>query len=223
MGTPAAVLYATISFGVTERHKILPRFFETIPFYKRFIDDVFAIWIPTTNSRKEDDTEWEEFKSSMNKFGKLKWVVSDRNTTVDFLDLTLTLTQGRITTRTFQKSVNLYLYLPPVSAHPEGCYKGLIVGNFLRFRKQNNDEDFKSLIATFAQNLFKRGHSIKSIRFQFQRAARLLEQKSLPPINSSVNTPTDPTEITACHSITNRSLFIHWEYHPNGLSKDNIR
>jgi hypothetical protein len=235
MGTPAACMYATISYGVHERTKIIPTFKNTLPFYKRFIDDVFGIWIPS--SKSDDEAEWEEFKTILNSWGKLRWVVSERSLQTDYLDLTLTLKNGRISSKTFQKAMNLYLYLPPCSAHPTSCLKGLIVGNFLRFRRQNDDKNFSQLITNFAQHLFNRGHSLKSVLFQFNRAARLIDKKRLlkccstfhlQPKRNFLNLqndstpPTTPTP-TQSNSISHRTLYIHWEYHPNGLQKDQIR
>jgi hypothetical protein len=76
MGTPTACLYATTSYGVYERNKILPAYSTFLSFYKRFIDDVFGIWIPSTDGM--DDDHWEKFKLAMNGWGKLQWVISER-------------------------------------------------------------------------------------------------------------------------------------------------
>ena len=87
--------------------------------------------------------------------------------------------QGKLSTRTFQKAMNLYLYIPPISAHPTSCFKGLIVGNFLRFRKQNNDENFCQLLANFAKHLLARGHTIKAIKRHFLHAAATTDKSKL--------------------------------------------
>jgi hypothetical protein len=112
--------------------------------------------LPSTDGL--DNDHWEKFKLAMNGWGKLQWVISERSKKADFLDLTISLKHGKILTRTFQKSMNLYLYIPPISAHPTSCFKGLIVGNFLRFRKQNDDKNFCTLIRNFANHLLARGH-----------------------------------------------------------------
>jgi hypothetical protein len=44
----------------------------------------------------------------MNEWGKLRWIVSDRKNTADFLDLTLKIESGKVVTRTFQKAMSLY-------------------------------------------------------------------------------------------------------------------
>ena len=50
MGTPTACLYATISYGIHERNKLLPTFSDMLLLYKRFIDDMLGIWNPSTNA-----------------------------------------------------------------------------------------------------------------------------------------------------------------------------
>ncbi len=55
MGTPPAPMYATLYFAIHEL-AILPHHREILRLYKRFLDDIFGIWIPTTEN---DDEEWE--------------------------------------------------------------------------------------------------------------------------------------------------------------------
>jgi hypothetical protein len=94
MGTPSACLYATISYGVHERNKILRSYSNYLLFYRRFIDDVIGIW------DGPDNATWENFQRDVNSWGKLQWIVSERSKKVDFLDLTISIEHGRILTRT---------------------------------------------------------------------------------------------------------------------------
>jgi hypothetical protein len=224
MGTPAACLYATISYGIHERNKLLPNFQHLVTFYKRYIDDVLGIWIPLQGLN--DEAEWQAFQDLMNAWGKLRWIVSDRSNEVNFLDLTLTLENGHITTKTYQKPMNLYLYIPPTSAHPTSCYKGLIVGNFLRFRKQNNDANFCNLLGNFAHHLIARGHSLNAVKNHFKKAADIIDKKALQQLKQTTATPQTSqltTTTNADPEIANRSLYLHWEYHPHGIQKDKLR
>ena len=50
-------------------------------------------------------------------------------TLVDFLDLTIQNSNTKLTTATFQKDMNLFLYIPPASAHP----RSTILGNLQHY------------------------------------------------------------------------------------------
>ena len=125
MGTLAACMYVTISYGIHQIENILDRFKNIIVLYKRYIDDIFRVWTPTPNHQL-DAAEWLLFTQALNAFAKLKWKVEELSDTTNFLDLTLTLIDGKMQSATFQKTMNLYLYIPALSAHPKGCLKGLI-------------------------------------------------------------------------------------------------
>lgn len=65
----------------------------------------------------------------------LEWVCKDPSTSINFMDLTITIVNGRLETTLFEKEQNLYLYIPPHSSHPRGVFTGLIFGQVLRIRR----------------------------------------------------------------------------------------
>jgi hypothetical protein len=138
MGTPLACMWATIYFSIHEA-KLLEEFKEFLIFLKRYIDDGFGIWNWTGTDKCK--TCWDLFHRQMNTFGKLKWEFIPLSKTVDFLDLTLTIRKDRVQSTLFEKAMNLYLYLPPHSAHPPGVLKGLIAGMVLRILRLTSDPD----------------------------------------------------------------------------------
>lgn len=116
IGTSVACMYATIYFSYHEERVIMPsaRRRKDILLYVRFTDDVFAII-------KKPETA-EILEGQLNSFDvevkRLIWEVSSPARMVNFLDLTITLSHSNsITTKTFQKQMNNYLYLPQESAH----------------------------------------------------------------------------------------------------------
>jgi hypothetical protein len=58
--------------------------------------------------------------------------ISERTTSVHFLDLTLTLDHRHIVTRPYEKPLNLDLYIRVHSAHPRGILNGMITGHITR-------------------------------------------------------------------------------------------
>ena len=96
MGAPPAPPYANLFFNKKEE-TLLPAFPE-ITFYKRYIDDVFGIWVPSTEQR------WQAFIANINDFHGMTWKVSVLSTQVNFLDFTITIRDGVINTNLFEKT-----------------------------------------------------------------------------------------------------------------------
>ena len=65
----------------------------------------------------------------MNNFHGLIWEFSKHTDRVNYLDVTMELSDGQIKFALFEKNLNLYLYIPPLSAHPPSVLAGLVLGN----------------------------------------------------------------------------------------------
>jgi hypothetical protein len=203
MGTSCACSYATLYWAYIERKHILPKWKHQLYFLRRFIDDKFGIW---TGSAED----FEHFKQDLNSYCQLKWTSDELKTTVNFLDLTITVNnQHQIITKTFQKPTNLHLYIPPASAHPPGVLKSLIYGNLHRYWKQNTHiEDFIEITKQFANRLIIRGYKREDIQKTFIKAAKKFDEY---------------IEIRNKVSDTNNTLYLHWTYHPRDISKSKLR
>jgi hypothetical protein len=96
MGCPPAPPWANTFFGLFEEI-FLPIFQDNLSLYKRLIDDVNGIW--TIQNPATNDETWEQFKAALkDDASTLKWIVSPPSQVVDFMDMTLSIQQGRITT-----------------------------------------------------------------------------------------------------------------------------
>ncbi|KAL7543276.1 hypothetical protein ACHAXR_013248 [Thalassiosira sp. AJA248-18] len=106
MGTSAACMWATIYFAVREIGTLLSRYNRFMLLFKRFIGDMFGIWIGdgTLNA-------WENLKRDTKDFGILTWKCEEPATLVDFLGLTISIKHNKITTKTYQKALNRYQYI----------------------------------------------------------------------------------------------------------------
>jgi len=206
MGTPVACAYAMVSFGQHENAVILPRFSANLLYFKRYIDDIFGIWLPAAN---ESTDTWEDFKTTLNAWGSLRWVVEEPSSSTIFLDLTVQIQNSRIRFTTFQKPMNLYLYIPPSSAHPTSCLKGLIMGELRRYWLQNDPDTFQTILLKFITRLLHRGHDITNISPILLEAAHAISK-------------TNKSGAAPLHSPSN-TLYLHWAYHPHGLQRKDIR
>eukprot|EP00804_Cyclotella_cryptica_P024430 CCRYP_019270-RB/>CCRYP_019270-RB protein AED:0.45 eAED:-0.37 QI:0/-1/0/1/-1/0/1/0/360 len=159
MGIAPAPPWATIFDALHER-LLLPKWKSHLLLYKRFIDDIIGIWLPHPDS-KTDSTLWSAFC-------QVAWSLVDRISPANkcnFMDLTLVLTTAEtIETNLFEKRQNLYLYIPPGSAHSKGMIKGLIFGNTLRIIQLcSHKDDATHHLLKFKTRLIARGYSPETL------------------------------------------------------------
>jgi hypothetical protein len=206
MGTPVACAYATITYGHFENTVILPNYSANLLFYRRYIDDIFGIWLQSPNNT----STWRNFKSDLNKWGNLKLEIEELSRQTHFLDLNISIVNSSISFSTYQKPLNLYLYIPPSSAHPTSCLKGLIKGELQRYWSQNATKDFEDLATKFIERLHARGHSLSNLQHILLQAASSLDK-------------TQATTQLKKNNDSNSTLFLHWIHHPKDLQRQDIR
>jgi len=212
MGTSAAVMWATIYFAYHEAHTLIPKHGQKLLYFRRFIDDIFGIWIGNTT------TDWVEFCNDVDNFGILTWDIKQQRltTSVVFLDLTLSIEGNRIVTRTFQKKMNLFLYLPAASAHPPNCIKGTIYGLVGRYYAQNTyRKDYVYFCKLLYRNLVARGWTREYIRQVINEASKNIEGKAALPTTANTSSPSNECKPNP--------LYIHMQYHPDGISRKQVR
>lgn len=177
MGTPPAPMYATLYFFLHERVIVPPC--PHVGFYTRYIDDAFGIWIPPDAS---PGTHWTDFVQSFDGFGKLKWDFSSLSTSAVFLDLSLSVRDGRIHVALYEKPQNLYLYIPPISCHPPGFIKGLILGGRHRIARLCSDKaDRRDALERFLFRLQQRGYSRALLHRILSQSSAKAPPSAAPP------------------------------------------
>jgi hypothetical protein len=194
MGTPPACVYATLYFAIHEL--AMPVALRAcLAIYKRYIDDGIGIWIGTT-------LQWQEFQHWINSFGSLRWTFTALAREIDYLDVTIRLdTSMSIRFTLFEKPLNLYLYLPPHSAHPPGVLTGLIYGMIRRaYRLTTDPADCKSYLRKFYTRLRYRGYPKDILTPLFEAG---LANRAKPPRNKQRQSTS-----------TRDTLFLHIPYHP---------
>ena len=149
MGTSAAVNYLYAYVGLLELQRLLVDYKEYLLFYKRHINDGLGVWdVSIPNS----ENKFKEFMAALNNWGKLKWTCTGFVTSLEFLDLTISIQDEEIHFKTFQKLLNLYLYIPPISAHSPDMIRGLIFGRLRCFHKHNTGiKDYYMMAKLLAQ------------------------------------------------------------------------
>ena len=70
----------------------------------------------------------------MNNYPGLTWEFNPPSDTVDFMDLTITIKNGKISTSLFEKPLNLHLYIPPPTLPtPQGSSRVLYTVRYSEF------------------------------------------------------------------------------------------
>jgi hypothetical protein len=200
MGTPPAPTYATLYFAIHEL-KIIHRYPE-LNFYGRYLDDCLCIWTPMSH---DDANIWQCFQDDFNDYGKLTWEFTPRSTTINFLDLDITINENyQISTSIYEKALNLYLYLPPHSSHSPGVLKGLIFGMIQRITRLTSDSNnVKITLKKFYLRLRRRGYS----------------KEILVPL---FKTGLDTTRI-AKSTENVETLYFHVPFHPRSTPSSDIQ
>ena len=141
--------------------------------YKRYIDDIFMIW----THGQDELNKFLEHINSCSEHIKFTWETS--KTSVNFLDLTIKISNNHIVTDLYTKPTDSHNYLLYSSAHPNTCKKSIPYSQFLRIRRIcSNIEDFDKHVLEFSQHFIRREYPVELIQ-QAALKARRLDRASL--------------------------------------------
>ena len=101
----------------------------------------------------------------MNNYPGLTWEFNEPSNKVDFMDLTISIHNGKITTSLFEKPLNLHLYIAPHSAHPPGLLPGIVHSTLFRIFTLCSDPNDQILrTKVFFKRLQARGYKSNQIK-----------------------------------------------------------
>ena len=78
---------------------------------------------------------FKDFIAKMSTASHFDFTFEKHNKEAEFLDLCVLTDSTNYETKTFQKELSLYLYLPATSAHPRGMLKSLAYGRIKKYWK----------------------------------------------------------------------------------------
>jgi hypothetical protein len=216
MGTSSAVNYACLYVGLLEVRRLLPRYNQQLLFFRRFIDDGIGVWINIPG----DPHAWTSFFRCLNNWGSLKWTCDGHVDKLIFLDLEISIARDRtIHYKSYQKPMNLYLYIPPGSAHPSNMIYGLVYGRLRAYRLQNTETaDFVRMSILLARRLCARGYSLSTLLPIFQKATDRLLESDPRKILDPTEPPPDNTKVDE-----DKPLIFHLPHHPRGITRQQVR
>ena len=126
MGILLAVVVATLFSTYLENKKLLPIFTKQIIEHIRFIDNGLILQIIGSTQHNSLHKAFKKFKSFKNYLSNLNLKVLLLNTTINFLDLALTITKDyELIITPYTKLFHLYQHIPLNSAYPSSILKSV--------------------------------------------------------------------------------------------------
>ena len=197
MGTNAAVELANFYLSQLEdKHnfnnnlQLNHKLHSKIITYKRYIDDIFIILIGTI----EDVTELKQQLNNMN--NKIHINFNNNYKHTEFLDLEILLHKNNhnnqyiIHTKTHQKLLNKYLYIPYNSFHPQHTKLNWIKAELTRYaRLSSNITYFNHTKQQFYQRLIARGYPHSKLNKIFTNFNYETHHHKIPNNNDNENKP----------------------------------
>ena len=200
-------------FYPNEKHNLILSFTLKMPSLVRYIDDIHFLIILYGGDDGFTPEEWIQFGNMINDYGILKREVEEPSTSVNYLDLTVSIENGALVTKTYKKSSSLYQYIIFNSAHPPWMMKGIVLNMLTTYYFQNTyKEDYWEAAMTFYRNLKRRGWSRDKLEPVFVSTHDKLTRPK------STNNKSIEEEIS-----NEEQVILHLEYHPNDTPKREFR
>ncbi len=193
MGTKLAPSYANIFMARFEHIHVYPHNAKFLVWW-RYIDDIFTIF-------QCDRNEVDSFISDLNNcHPTIKFTAEISDTSINFLDATITKEGTKLVTKAYSKPTDSHNYLLYSSCHPQHCKKGLPYSQFLRIRRLcTYIEDFDTKVLDMAQHFLRRGYPTDIVESSMLKARRQSRETLLNPIPKTVERPKQAFLITTFH------------------------
>lgn len=169
MGTNAAVTLANMYVGY-----LIDKYIDSRPqvlWYKRYIDDVFILWTGSID-------QWNRCKVNITTLLMIPIHWDNPSTTQGiFLDLTITRSSynGHFVTSIYQKPLNKYHYITPLSSHAPHMFSGFIKGELTRYaRLSSTPFTYNHTKELFYKRLIQRGYQRNLLNRLFRKHSWLI-------------------------------------------------
>ncbi|XP_019616014.1 PREDICTED: uncharacterized protein LOC109463602 [Branchiostoma belcheri] len=153
--------------------------------------DIFAIW-----THSEED--FQSFIQDLNTaHPTIKFTVETSTTSIHFLDVTISISEGSFATDLYTKPTDKHQYLLRSSSHPTHCKRGIPFGQFLRVRRICSDEPkYRERAQQLKEHFQKRGYEDTLLDEAAQRALRRPRKELLGPKKTQPTPQDRPVLVT---------------------------
>ena len=148
----------------------------------RYIDDIFFLW-------EHGENKLKSFIDKINKaHPTIKFTAEWSKTSINFLDVTVSLIEGVIETDLFVKPTDSHQYLQSSSCHPFHCKKGIPYSQALRLNRICSETNsFDKRCNDLERFLWERGYSSNMVRKEILRARKISRNELLDKEKSQGN------------------------------------
>lgn len=195
MGTKIGPNYANIFMGALEE-KFLGTCSLKPYYYKRYIDDIFLIW-------HHGESQLLSFVTAFNSVHpSISFTESYSTSTINFLDVTVSLSGTKLTTKLYRKPTDRHQYLHFRSSHTRHCKTSIPYSQALRYRKIcSNDADFIDNCRKLRNALTRQKYPLQIIDDAIKRASAIDRNEILRSDNRVKQPPSPTLVLTHCASV----------------------
>ena len=183
IGTKFAPPYACIFMDDVETRFLETQEFKPLVWF-RYIDDVFFIW----NHGQE---KLDSFLEELNGFNPyLKFTYESSKESIPFLDLSVSLSNGTLSTDLYIKSTDRHQFLHYTSSHPDHTKRSIIYSQALRIsRICSNNSDFVKHLENMKSWFELRGYPKKMIEQETKKVKFLNRSNVVHKKNTGIGVP----------------------------------
>ncbi|KAL8598101.1 hypothetical protein ACOMHN_030387 [Nucella lapillus] len=199
MGTPMAPAIANLYMGWVEKRLLSKTPWLVDPeSWRRFIDDIIMLW---THGEKKL-LEFLNWLNEQHQQIKFTWNYGQKQ--IPFLDVSISLVEGRLETDLHVKPTDVNMLLPFKSCHPRHCRRGIPFGQCIRIHRICSREDtFHLRCAQLRERLLNRGYPERLIQGAISRVKKMTRQNTL---NYARKTKCDRVPFVITHNPTHPPL-----------------
>lgn len=167
MGTRIGPNYASLFMSVLENDFLRNRALKPL-YYKRFIDDIFLIWPHGENELLSFIADFNTVHQS------ISFSHDYSRSTVNFLDVTVCISDNKLTTRLYRKPTDRHRYLHFKSSHVKHWKTSIPYSQALRFKRICSEQsDFYANCVQLRESLIQQQYPPRIVEDAVRRADAL--------------------------------------------------
>ncbi|CAN8006830.1 unnamed protein product [Ixodes hexagonus] len=174
--------------------KFLKQCKKTPLLYKRYIDDIFIIW-------QHELSDLNYFIDSFNEFHRSNiFTSSHSHSSINFLDVSVKLLNGSLSTTLYRKPTDSQQYLSFKSSHPRHSKIAIPYGQALRcHRICSNDDDLNQNLNHLKQAFCRRDNPANLVDDAVNRA-RAVDRKAILSPDTTRSAAKNPANLTLTYN-----------------------